>query len=161
MIAPKKISKEMASLLLLLMVLVAAMGIRSMSAVEVGFKSGARVAVEVVKEPAELSLGLMFRRSLAEDRGMLLAYGFDGHHAIWMKNMYFPLDILWLDSDLRVVNIVEDAPPCSAEPCVVYMPKKPGRYVLEVRADFVEKNEVNEGDQVVIKDTLDPSKLFR
>ncbi len=160
MSALKGLSKERASLILLVIVLVSAIGVKRMSAVEVSFESGARVIVDVVREPSELSLGLMFKKSLAEDRGMLLSYGFDGYHSIWMKNMYFPIDILWLDSELRVVNIVENAPPCIAEPCTVYTPENPGRYVLEVHAGFVGRNSVKKGDRVAMRDIFDPSELF-
>ncbi|MBI5252912.1 MAG: DUF192 domain-containing protein, partial [Euryarchaeota archaeon] len=54
---------------------------------------------------------------------------------IWMKNMLFPLDIIWLDSDLKVVHIEHDIPPCKEESCPIYLPSSPARYILEVNAN--------------------------
>ncbi len=65
-----------------------------------------------------------------------------------MKNTYFPLDMLWLDSNRHIVHIEEDVPPCPAEPCPSYMPAKPARYVLELVSGSVKRNGLKIGDRL-------------
>lgn len=115
------------------------------------------IQIEVAKTPDERARGLMFRESLEENRGMLFVFEEEGHHAFWMKNVGFPLDIIWLDRDLRVVHISANTPPCSAEPCGIYTSPKPAKYVLEVKANFTHKNGIKIGDQLF----LDVSQIER
>jgi len=94
--------------------------------------SGKVLQVEVMVEDQDRALGLMFRPSLAPDRGMLFLFEDLDFHGIWMKNCKFPIDILWLDADKKVVHVQEGAPPCTAEPCPVYSPLRRARYVVEI-----------------------------
>ena len=59
--------------------------------------SGCVVEVEVMVKPQDRALGLMFRPSLPEDKGMLFVFEYSDFHGIWMKNCKFPIDIVWLD----------------------------------------------------------------
>ena len=90
--------------------------------------------------------GLMFRDSLPKNQGMLFIFGSDGYPGIWMMNMSIPIDILWIDSKHKIVDIVENAQPCRLL-CPSYTPKSAARYVLEVNAGFVEKNGIEIGDK--------------
>lgn len=110
--------------------------------------NGAVVDVEVASTPAQLARGLMYRESLADGSGMFFVFESEGRHGFWMKNMEFPIDILWLDSDLRVVDITENVPPCRSDPCEIYRPDVPSRYVLEVPAGFVVDSGVAVGQTV-------------
>ena len=93
--------------------------------------NGASYRIELATTPAARQLGLMHRQSLAADRGMLLVYPRDGEHAIWMKNVHFPLRVYWIDADYRIVAI-RRLEPCTADPCPTYRPAVESRYVLEL-----------------------------
>ena len=82
--------------------------------------------------------GLMFHKSLAENSGMLFVFDSLGKHAIWMMNMSFPIDIVWLDDEKEIIHIVENAQPCFMN-CPAYAPEKNAKYVVEVQSGFVKK----------------------
>jgi len=67
-----------------------------------------------------------------------------------MKNTYIPLDMIFIDEELRIVDIKENIQPCLEENCPIYPSNQPARYVLEVNAGFVEKNEIKIGETFVI-----------
>jgi uncharacterized membrane protein (UPF0127 family) len=90
--------------------------------------------LEIARTPAQRALGLMFRRSLAPDAGMLFDFGQSGPVAMWMKDTYVPLDMLFLDKGLRVVWIHERAEPLSL---ATIRPPLPVAYVLELLAGSV------------------------
>jgi uncharacterized protein len=98
------------------------------------FPSGKTLQAEVMVRNEDRALGLMFRPSLPEDRGLLFLFEASDFHGIWMKNCRFPIDILWLDDDKKVVHLQEAAPPCKTEPCPVYTPLRKARYVIEINA---------------------------
>ncbi len=79
-------------------------------------------------------MGLMFRPSLPLDRGMIFVFEVPDFHGIWMKNCKFPIDILWLDEDEKIVHVAESVPPCKADPCPVYNPMRKASYVIELNA---------------------------
>lgn len=108
----------------------------------------AELYLEVAASPGDRAKGLMYRGSLGEKEGMLFVFEDKGYHAIWMKNVRFPIDILWLDDDMRVVYIFREAPPCRADPCPVYMPSSEARYVLELPANFTLKHGIGIGDKL-------------
>jgi hypothetical protein len=65
---------------------------------------------------------------------MIFRFGTADFHGIWMKNCKFPIDILWLDEERRVVHVAEAVPPCKAEPCPVYNPMRKASWVIELNA---------------------------
>lgn len=87
--------------------------------------------VERVSTPAAMSQGLSGRKSLADNQGMLFVFPQEGYHSFWMKGMLFPIDIIWLDKDYKVVYVKENAQPCTFLYCPLYTPNKPAQYVLE------------------------------
>jgi len=96
--------------------------------------SGKALQVEVMVDDEDRALGLMYRPSLDEDRGMLFVFERLGFHGIWMKNCRFPIDIVWMDEHRRVVHVAESVPPCTEEPCPVYEPLQRALFVLELGA---------------------------
>jgi uncharacterized membrane protein (UPF0127 family) len=104
--------------------------------------SGRVLQVEVMVEDADRAMGLMFRPSLAQDRGMLFVFDTLDFHGIWMKNCRFPIDIVWLDGERRVVHLAESAPPCKADPCPVYEPLRRAAYVVELNAGQARREKV-------------------
>lgn len=107
--------------------------------------------VELAKTQNQRNRGLMFRRHLAQDRGMLFVFTQDHFWSFWMKNTYIPLDIIWMDKDRKVVDIVKGVRPIRQENPPSFSPAFPARYVLEANAGFVEKNKIKIGDEVVFK----------
>jgi hypothetical protein len=96
--------------------------------------SGKVLQAEVMVSDEDRAMGLMFRPSLPLDRGMVFIFETADFHAIWMKNCKFPIDIVWLDEQRRVVHVAEAVPPCKAEPCPVYNPMRRASYVVELNA---------------------------
>ncbi|MFQ5974743.1 MAG: DUF192 domain-containing protein [Candidatus Hydrothermarchaeales archaeon] len=92
----------------------------------------------------------MYREALRQDEEMFFVFDHEDTHAFWMKNVNFPLDIIWLDSSFKVVHIERDVPPRDSETCVTYTPSKPARYVLETRAGFSINSRINVGDEMTL-----------
>jgi hypothetical protein len=102
--------------------------------IKIYLTDGRSVTAELAMTEEERSRGLMLRERLRPDQGMLFVFAEEGAYAFWMKNTLIPLDILWLDRDRRIVHIEPDLPPCRADPCPTYGPRRPGLYVLELAA---------------------------
>jgi uncharacterized protein len=108
--------------------------------------SGKVLQVEVMVKDEDRAMGLMFRPSLALDKGMLFI--FDGppeFHTIWMKNCRFPIDIVWLDDEKKVVHVAESVPPCTDDPCPVYQPLRKASYVVELNAGQARREKATVG----------------
>ncbi len=108
--------------------------------------SGARVKVDIASTPASLARGLSGRPSLRSDEGLLFIFDQPGRYSFWMKDMNFPIDIIWLTADLNVAYIKKDASPDSY-PATFESPED-AQYVLEVVAGFAERNNIKAGDRV-------------
>ncbi len=113
--------------------------------------SGQEIKAELADESYEHARGLMFRKSLGQDEGMLFIFPDAQYRTFWMKNTLIPLDILFLDSNLTIVDIKKDFQPCQQDPCSVYTSQLPASYVLEVNAGFVSENMVKIGELVMIE----------
>ena len=107
--------------------------------VQVFFPDGFSVTAELAVTDEERQLGLMFRTEIYPDQGMLFVFEEEGYHSFWMKNVNFPLDILWLDKEKRIIHLESYVPPCQKTPCSSYAPFLPALYVLELKAGSVEK----------------------
>ena len=110
--------------------------------------SGKVLQAEVMVKDEDRAMGLMFRASLAEDRGMLFLFETSDFHGIWMKNCKFPIDILWLDEDKKIVHVQEGAPPCVKEPCPVYSPLRRASYVVELNSRQARREKAAVGETV-------------
>lgn len=107
---------------------------------------GKRYAVELADDDAERARGLMFRDSMADDRGMLFIHDAQEPQAYWMKNTKIALDILYFDNDRKLVSQQRDVPPCSlGDACPPYPSDAPARYVLELNAGQAEKLKLQDG----------------
>jgi len=107
---------------------------------------GEELVVELAVSPAERSRGLMFRDELPAEQGMLLVFPDTGFRSIWMKNVRFPLDLIWLDSSDCVVHIEKDVPPCPREPCPDYHSMRKAAAVLELNGGSVDRWGIEPGD---------------
>lgn len=112
---------------------------------------GTKIMAETMRRPEDMMRGMMFRDSLAPDRGMLFVHGEPGPYAYWMYQVRIPLDILWLDQQRRIVEISPNTPPCkssSARECPSYGGREKALFVLELNAGMVEKHKLRVGDQL-------------
>lgn len=113
---------------------------------------GQTVGLEVAETPDEQAMGLMFRDSLADDRGMLFPVDPPRPASFWMKNVAIPLDMLFI-AEGEVVAIESNVPPCLEEPCPTYGPEGvPVNAVIEVRGGLVEELGVEVGDVVEVRE---------
>ena len=92
--------------------------------------------VELAVTLSQRARGLMFRNSLAKDRGMLFVYDKEGYYPFWMRNTKIPLDIIWMDKERKVVFVKNNASPCGLKKCIPIYPNRKAKYVLEVNADI-------------------------
>jgi hypothetical protein len=111
---------------------------------------GQRFSVEFATDNASRERGLMMRTTLASDHGMLFAFSYQAPQAFWMKNTLIPLDILYFDTDRRLVSMQLDVPPCKADPCPIYPSNVPARYVLELSAGTAHRMGAQVGDELKI-----------
>ncbi len=108
----------------------------------------AKFLVEVA-DTRELRIkGLMFRKAIANDYGMLLVFDKQEIQGIWMKNMLVRLDIIFLNEEKQIIEIFNNVPPCQGDPCDSYISKLPARYVLEIRANRCKELDVKIGDTI-------------
>ncbi len=107
--------------------------------------------VSLAKTSQEKQIGLSKENSLAQDQGMLFIFEKPDYYSFWMKNMKFPLDILFI-RDNTVVTIFTDVqtPLPTDETLPVYTPEEPADKVLEVNAGSIEKYHIKKGDEVTI-----------
>ena len=100
--------------------------------------SGSRISrflVEVVKTPEELKKGLSGRQSLGQRRGMLFVFPTTGKQSMWMPNMHFSLDIVWIDENREIVKIEENVNPCSdMNKCISYSSYYRVKWAIELNA---------------------------
>jgi hypothetical protein len=113
--------------------------------------SGKVLQTEVMVSDQDRQMGLMFRPSLPLDHGMLFIFEQPDFHGIWMKNCKFPIDILWLDDQRKVVHVAEKVPPCKADPCPVYQPLQRAAYVVELNAGQARKEKAVVGSRLEFK----------
>jgi uncharacterized membrane protein (UPF0127 family) len=102
--------------------------------VKVYLPDGLAVTAELAVTDEQRQQGLMFRDKMDENQGMLFIFEGEDVRSFWMKNMRFPIDIIWLDAGKTIVHIAADVPPCPVEPCDSYVPKSGAMYVLELKS---------------------------
>lgn len=102
-------------------------------------------AVELADEPRERSKGLMYRRSLDPDEGMLFDFGRPQPITMWMKNTYIPLDMLFIDESGTIRSIAERTTPLSER---TIPSNGPARYVLEINGGRADALGIRPGDTV-------------
>jgi uncharacterized membrane protein (UPF0127 family) len=108
---------------------------------------GAVIRAEVMRTEQDMRRGMMFRDSLAPNRGMLFIHGSPGKYPYWMYQVKIPLDIIWLDSRRRVVEISENTPPCTTKSseCPSYGGTQEALVVLELAGGVARKHGIQTG----------------
>jgi len=110
-----------------------------------------RFTVEVATTPAQMEQGLMFRRSLAPDAGMIFDFTAPAAAAMWMKNTLIPLDMLFVDAQGRIIGIHERAVPESLD--TIASPA-PARAVIELNGGTAARLGIRAGDKVLFPQTF-------
>ena len=113
--------------------------------------SGKVLTVEVMANNEDRAMGVMFRESLPEDRGLLFVFEQPSRYSFWMKNCRFPIDMVWLDAEQKVVHVTERAAPCKKDPCPMYTPMRPALYVVEINAGQAKAEKAAVGAKVEFK----------
>ena len=111
---------------------------------------GERFKVEIADTQQKQALGLMFRDSMPADEGMIFLFPNEAPRSFWMKNTRIPLDIMYFDTDLKMVSISANTPPCRVSRCPSYPSSKPAMYVLELNAGTASELGVGPGDSLVL-----------
>lgn len=111
-----------------------------------------RLDVEIASNDADRSRGLMFRKAMPEDAGMIFVFPETAEHSFWMRNTLISLDMLFLDAAGVVVGIVEKAAPLTDTPRTV---ERDSKYVLEVNGGWAARHGVAPGDQVTLEGLFD------
>ena len=110
---------------------------------------GVNLITSLSTTPDAQSKGLAIRDSLNENEGMLFIFETPQKYSFWMKDMKFPIDIIWINQDGKIVHIEKNLPPCVfLLPCPSYAPNDDSLYVLEVVSNFTNKFDINVGDSV-------------
>lgn len=109
--------------------------------------SSPRVEVELAKTPHHIERGLMYRRSMPDDRGMFFTLDERRDHTFWMRNTCIPLDMLFIDDDGIIVGIVEAAAPLTETTRSVGCPSV---FVLEVNAGWARRRGIKPGQKITI-----------
>jgi uncharacterized membrane protein (UPF0127 family) len=104
-----------------------------------------KFTVEIATTPAQMEQGLMFRRAMAPDAGMLFVFKTPSQGSMWMKNTFIPLDMLFIDREGRIINIAERRVPESLDTAAA---AAPARAVLELNGGTAARLGIQPGDRV-------------
>lgn len=114
--------------------------------------NGHTFKLELAKTLEQKQKGLSGRKSLNKGSAMLFVFDQKGYYSFWMKDMQFPIDILFIDNGKIITEYKYVMPPAlGKEPARIYQSKKPASKVLEVSSGLSEKYNIKEGDSVEFK----------
>jgi hypothetical protein len=102
------------------------------------------IQAEVATTPASQQLGLMYRKELATNSGMLFIFNDKAGHCFWMKNTLIPLSIAFLEDDGKIINIEEMLPQTEDNHC----PTRPTRFALEMNSDWFGSRKIPPGSVI-------------
>ena len=112
------------------------------------------IRVDIANTREELIQGLSGKDNLGAVNGLLFVFPETKNHAIWMKDMNFPIDIVWISEDLVVINVERNVSPETYP--TTFKPNSPARYALETEAGFTNTVGIQKGQKVwVPKNHLD------
>lgn len=107
------------------------------------------IDIEYADTPEERSLGLMYRKGMAENQGMLFIFPEEEERSFYMRNTEFSLDIIYLDKDKKVVSIAKKAKPFDE---TSLLSEAPAMYVLEINGGLSDKWGIEKGDSIRINE---------
>ncbi len=104
-----------------------------------------KIEIEIANTEAKRALGLMYRNKMREDRGMLFVFDDEQYRSFWMKNTILPLDMIFVNSKLEIINIRKNTRPFDESQ---YISTAPAKYVIEVNAGFTNRYNIKSGDKI-------------
>lgn len=105
------------------------------------------IKAEIADTESERQTGFMFRENLDKESALLFVFKQEGFYSFWMKNMRFPLDIIWISNDKRIVDIKKNVAPCGSA-CESLVSLARALYVLEVNSGFVSEHNIKIGQKI-------------
>ena len=111
---------------------------------------GKEYALEIADDADEHQKGLSGRTQLPAGQGMLFIFPISGNYGIWMKDMNFAIDIIWLDAERRIVGLKENAQPASYPE--IFYGEDDNLYVIEINAGEIAETGLQIGDQLFLND---------
>ena len=109
-----------------------------------------RMKVDIAGTPQQQQTGLAIKSALKENDGMLFPFPNESYQGFWMKDMKFPIDIMWIDKNNTIVYIQPNLPPCvNDQNCPIYRPNVKVIYVLETVAGFAQKHHIVVGQSKI------------
>jgi uncharacterized membrane protein (UPF0127 family) len=117
---------------------------------DVTLPGGQVIHVETRMDVLDMMRGMMFRTSLAPDRGMLFVHRAPSRYPYFMFQTLIPLDIIWMDQNRTIVEMFENAPPCKREAsqCPHYGGNQDAKYVIEIGGGMAKKYGLKVGDRL-------------
>ena len=106
----------------------------------------AEFLVEIADSKEKRQKGLMYKKKLLPNHGMLFDFKSSMKVSFWMKNTYIPLDLIFIDKSGFILKIYENAVPLSTDPINSILPV---RAVLEINAGMIKKYNIKTGDKVI------------
>jgi uncharacterized membrane protein (UPF0127 family) len=103
-----------------------------------------RIQAELAHTDAVRQRGLMYRKDMPEQQGMLFVFPVRAQHCMWMKNTLLPLAVAFLDDDGRIINVEEMAPQTETNHCA----REPARYALEMNRNWFKQRGLGPGVQI-------------
>lgn len=113
-------------------------------------QSSYTIKLELPQNAEQQAKGLMFRKHLPDNRGMLFRFGPPQPVRFWMKNTPIPLDMIFLRQG-KVVAVVASAPPCTSNPCPTYGTEIPVNQVIELRGGRATQLGIKAGDRLPVR----------
>ena len=98
--------------------------------------------IEIVSKYEDRKKGLMYRRSIPNNYGMLFVWPYEGQQCMWMKNTYVPLSVAYMDIRGKIIEIYDMVPFSKDSVCST----KAAKYALEVNSGWFEEKDINIGD---------------
>ena len=111
--------------------------------------SQTKFKVEIASSPQSRSKGLMHRKSMSDDQGMLFAFPDSEFRSFWMKNTYISLDIIFLDENWEVINWYTNTEVLQTNER--YTSSKPSKYVIELNSGVSEKIHIEAGQSFIVR----------
>ena len=109
----------------------------------------AQFYIEFARDDYERETGLMYRKTMKDNQAMLFIFQDEQPRYFWMKNTYMPLDIIYINTGKKIVNIAKNAQPMDE----TSLPSRlPAQYVLEIKAGLSDDYALKKGDKVSWKD---------
>lgn len=108
-----------------------------------------KISVVLANDQEAWEKGLSGTKSLKDREGMLFMFPESALYEFWMKDMRYPIDIIWLDENLQIVTIKENVAPSSYPE--IFAPEALSKYVLEVKSGTSQKYNFKKGDQLLVE----------